>query len=227
MAVPVPPHAPAAQGERSREEILDAAERLMGTRGYAATSISLLAKASGLPPSSIYWHFGSKSGLLGAVMQRGARRFFAAATPDPPASPPEPRERLALLVGRVVSGMREHPRFLRLVAFLLLGGDGGHDQHEAVAGVRAEARGLVRRGLLWAYLPWGEPLARRVADELTDTAQALFDGLFLTTAGGTPSAAVARDVEAALHALAEQVRDGPERSGGPAVSAGLSPRGGC
>lgn len=206
MSLSVPPQAPPEQGSRSREEILDAAERLMGTRGYAATSISLLAKDSGLPPSSIYWHFGSKSGVLGAVMERGARRFFAAASPDRSAQPPEPRERLAVLVGRIVAGMREHPGFLRLFVFLVLGGDDGHHQDEVVAGVRAEAHRLVHRGLRWVYLPWGEPLAVRVADELTDTARAMFDGLFLTAGADGPAAPIVGDVEVALHALAERVR---------------------
>src|SRR6476620_6213468 len=66
------------QGEQSRALILDATERLMATRGYAATSISDIRKACGLPPRSLYWHFGSKEGVLAAVMQRGADRFFAA-----------------------------------------------------------------------------------------------------------------------------------------------------
>ena len=67
-----------AQGDNSRGLILDTTERLMGTRGYAATSISDICKACGLPASSIYWHFGSKDGVLAAVMERGAARFFAA-----------------------------------------------------------------------------------------------------------------------------------------------------
>src|SRR5687767_10421400 len=66
------------QGQSSRELILDATERLMATRGYAATSISDIRSACGLPASSIYWHFGSKEGVLAAVMERGADRFFAA-----------------------------------------------------------------------------------------------------------------------------------------------------
>lgn len=65
------------QGEQSRELILDATERLMATRGYAATAISDIRKACGLPASSIYWHFGSKEGVLAAVMARGAERFFS------------------------------------------------------------------------------------------------------------------------------------------------------
>lgn len=48
----------------------------MATKGYAATSISDIRDACGLAPSSIYWHFGSKEGVLAAMMERGAQRFL-------------------------------------------------------------------------------------------------------------------------------------------------------
>ena len=60
----------------SRERILDGAEKLLAERGYAAASIALIAKTSGLPASSIYWHFDSKENLLAAVVERGARRWL-------------------------------------------------------------------------------------------------------------------------------------------------------
>ena len=99
------------QGEQSRGLILDATERLMATRGYAATSISDIRKACGLPPSSIYWHFGSKEGVLAAVMERGADRFFAAIPTSEGAE-----EQLAVL-SRLQS---QHPDFLRLFYMLSL-----------------------------------------------------------------------------------------------------------
>src|SRR6476659_10517749 len=93
------------QGESSRELILDATEKLMATRGFAATSISDIRTACGLPPSSIYWHFGSKEGVLAAVMERGAQRYFAAI---PESDEPEwPLEALAAL-------QSQHPEFLWL-----------------------------------------------------------------------------------------------------------------
>src|SRR6187397_356879 len=99
------------QGEQSRELILDATERLMATRGYAATSISDIRSACGLPPSSIYWHFGSKEGVLAAVMQRGADRFFAAI--------PQSDDVEAQLA--VLSNLQsQHPDFLRLFYMLSL-----------------------------------------------------------------------------------------------------------
>src|SRR4051794_17938334 len=116
-----PQTAKQAQGARSREDILDAAERLMGTRGYAATRISTLAKASGLPASSIYWHFGSKSGVLGAVMERGSRRFFAATASHRLDHSAQPPERLRPLWGPSTTSIGDHPPFLPLVPAPLLG----------------------------------------------------------------------------------------------------------
>ena len=100
----------------------------MATRGYAATSISDIRKACGLPASSIYWHFGSKEGVLAAVMERGASRFFAGipGLTDGGANPgPEVQlEATAQLVA-------EHPDFLRLA--YLLGLERGDDPTVAAA----------------------------------------------------------------------------------------------
>jgi AcrR family transcriptional regulator len=60
----------------SRRRILDAASELMAEAGYSGTSISMICRRSGLPPSSTYWHFGSKEGLLSAVVEDGARRWL-------------------------------------------------------------------------------------------------------------------------------------------------------
>jgi len=65
------------QGDRSRKEILEAASRLAAQTSYAATSISDISKACGLPASSIYWHFGSKQGLFAAVLEQGCQGWEA------------------------------------------------------------------------------------------------------------------------------------------------------
>jgi len=51
-------------GARSRTAILDAALQLMSETGYDGTSVAKIAQKSGLPASSIYWHFGSKAVLF-------------------------------------------------------------------------------------------------------------------------------------------------------------------
>ncbi|MFG1934770.1 TetR/AcrR family transcriptional regulator [Mycobacterium sp. NPDC048908] len=158
------------QGEQSRELILDATERLMATRGYAATSINDIRKACGLPPSSIYWHFGSKQGVLAAVMQRGADRFFAAI--------PTSEDVQAQLA--VVSTLQaQHPDFLRLFYMLSL----ERDNDPAVAAVIRRVRDTAIhqfRDAISQLIPPGVAAAKaeRVVAELTAVAVALSDGVY-------------------------------------------------
>ena len=67
-----------ANGEQSRQRILDAATELATERGYEGTTISLVSKKSGLPPTSIYWHFTDKDDLIAAVIERSFLRWMAA-----------------------------------------------------------------------------------------------------------------------------------------------------
>jgi AcrR family transcriptional regulator len=158
------------QGEQSRELILDATERLMATRGYAATSISDIRKACGLPPSSIYWHFGSKEGVLAAVMERGADRFFAAI-------PTEGTVEQQLAVTARLQA--DHPDFLRL--FYLLSLERSDDPAVAEVVRRVRDTAIQRfRAAISQLLPIDTPpqMADRVVTELTAFAVALSDGIF-------------------------------------------------
>ena len=79
------PHSNARRGtrreraEQTRERVLAVATELMASRGYSGTTISAISKASGVMPASIYWHFESKEGLLGAVIERAAEAWFEGA----------------------------------------------------------------------------------------------------------------------------------------------------
>jgi AcrR family transcriptional regulator len=158
------------QGEQSRELILDATERLMATRGYAATSISDIRKACGLPPSSIYWHFGSKEGVLAAVMERGADRFFAAIPTEGTAE-----QQLAV----TAELQAQHPDFLRLFYMLSLERSDDPAVADVVRRVRDTAIGRFR-GAIAYLLPADAPssTANRVVSEATALAVALSDGVF-------------------------------------------------
>ncbi|MCW2627394.1 TetR/AcrR family transcriptional regulator [Mycobacterium sp.] len=158
------------QGENSRELILDATERLMATRGYAATSINDIRKACGLPPSSIYWHFGSKEGVLAAVMARGADRFFAAI----PTS--EDAEGQLAVLSRLQS---QHPDFLRLFYMLSLERSNDPAVAAVIRRVRDTAIGRFRDAIT-QLLPADAPpkKAESVVTELTALAVAISDGVF-------------------------------------------------
>jgi AcrR family transcriptional regulator len=68
--------APRGQGERLREEILDAAERLLIETGdEEAVSIRAVADAVGVTSPSIYLHFADKSELIYAVCEKNFAEF--------------------------------------------------------------------------------------------------------------------------------------------------------
>ncbi len=67
-----------ADGELSRERILDAATEIAAERGYEGTSIGLVSKKCGLPASSIYWHFKDKDDLIAAVIERSFGEWLSA-----------------------------------------------------------------------------------------------------------------------------------------------------
>src|SRR4051794_1177342 len=162
------------QGEQSRALILDATERLMATRGFAATSISDICKACGLPASSIYWHFGSKEGVLAAVMDRGATPFFAAIPQRGGAA--RVAERLAATAGLLA----QHPDFLRLFYLLSLERTDDATVAAVVRRVRDTAIAGFRDAIV-ELLPANVASAKadRVVDELTAMAVALSDGAFI------------------------------------------------
>jgi AcrR family transcriptional regulator len=142
----------------------------MATRGYAATAISDIRKACGLPASSIYWHFGSKEGVLAAVMERGAQRFFAAIPAEGTA------EQQLAVAARLQA---EHPDFLRLFFMLSLERSDDPVVAEVVRRVRDTAIAQFH-GAISQLLPAETPRkkAERVVAELTAVAVAFSDGIF-------------------------------------------------
>src|SRR6478672_1988883 len=67
---------PNRRGMKSRELVLDAAERVMAEQGFEAATLARVVEEAGIPMSSVYHYYGSKDGILLAVMERGAERFF-------------------------------------------------------------------------------------------------------------------------------------------------------
>lgn len=106
-----------ANGEQSRERILDAATEVATERGYEGTTISLVSKKSGLPPTSIYWHFADKDDLIAAVIERSFGRWLAAL--DLPGGALV-QERVADLGTQVAKALLDAPDFIRLGLMLAL-----------------------------------------------------------------------------------------------------------
>ncbi len=55
---------PNRRGVKSRERVLDAAERIMAEHGVEAATLARVVEESGIPMSSVYHYFGSKDRIL-------------------------------------------------------------------------------------------------------------------------------------------------------------------
>jgi len=167
---------PNRRGVRSRELVLDAAERVMAEHGYEAATLARVVEEAGIPMSSVYHYFGSKDGILLAVMERGADRFFAD-LPDLTRRAGRPAQHLARGVTAVIGTLERHPDFLRLLIVFSAQppADGGEIQ--AVVGrIREHALDLLRAQVATAF---GDDPSTPVTDQLARFALAAIDGAFV------------------------------------------------
>ena len=54
----------------TREQLLDAAERVFRERGVTRASLAEVAAAAGVTRGAVYWHFKDKADLFGAMVER-------------------------------------------------------------------------------------------------------------------------------------------------------------
>jgi AcrR family transcriptional regulator len=170
---------PNRRGVKSRELVLDAAERVMAEHGYDGTSVARVVEEAGIPISSVYHYFGSKDGILLAVMERGAVRFFAE-LPRPTTRPGPGSQHLQAVTSGLIDTLNRHPNFLRLlIVFATQPPSAGDGQVRAVVGrVRAMALTALREQLALAYRD--DPNDPAIA-ELARFALAAIDGAFVAS----------------------------------------------
>lgn len=156
----------------------------MAARGYAGASMSVIADETGIPKSAIYHHFGSKAGLLAAVMERGARGFFDAMTEahrEPPTTG-TPRERLEWYFQRTGEVWVHRAEFLRLLILLVMSDEAAEapEAMETVVTVRKEGRAYLEYMIKSSFIDEGEQVATQVARELAYVGMVGFDGVFIS-----------------------------------------------
>ncbi len=121
-------HAPPARerdADRTREAVLDAAERLFAERGYEATSLQDVGTAAGVSRGTPSYFYGSKEALHRAVLARSFARVRAAAEEGRARalrSGEPPEVVLAGAVGEYFDFIASHPHFVRLLEWEALTG---------------------------------------------------------------------------------------------------------
>ena len=110
----------AAQSARTKGALLEAAIALFGEHGYRATSLKAVAERAGITHGVIPFHFGSKEGLLLAVVEECFGRFFESVL-----APLRDRPRdyglgdLAAILEAQVEFSERHPRIVQVFQVLV------------------------------------------------------------------------------------------------------------
>ncbi|MCZ2836812.1 TetR/AcrR family transcriptional regulator [Modestobacter sp. VKM Ac-2985] len=83
------------------QALVDAAERVLVRDGLGAVTVRAVATEAGVAPMGVYNRFGSKDGLIAAVLVRGFDGLRAAVTADPDPDP----------IARLLASGRNYRRF--------------------------------------------------------------------------------------------------------------------
>jgi AcrR family transcriptional regulator len=151
----------------------------MAEHGFEAATLARVVEEAGIPMSSVYHYFGSKDGILLAVMERGAERFFDD-LPGWERRTGRPAEHLATVISIAVRTLERHPSFLRLLIALAVqppaGGEG--EIRAVIARIRAQALARLRGQLEIAF---DEKRASPTIDQLARFALSAIDGAFVAS----------------------------------------------
>jgi len=108
------------QDPRSRERLLRAAVAVFDRKGYAAASVREIVEQAGITKPALYYHFGSKEGILVAILEEGLRQFQAAIV-RAMARPGSGRERLAALCDEVYALYKQNVPVVRVAHAVYFG----------------------------------------------------------------------------------------------------------
>lgn len=168
------------QGHESRVRILEAALEIAAERGYDGTTVALVTERTGLPASSVYWHFKNKDALLAETLEYSYRIWREGTPTSDPLDVGEPSERVEHRFAQMRDGLSSAPEFWRLGLMLaLLRGDEQIAARDRFLQVRQETLDAT---VAW----WDDVLPDGTSDRhpdlsavLTQLVMASGDGLFV------------------------------------------------
>lgn len=190
------------QQTTSTERILSTALDLFAIKGYDATPVREICEAAGITKPTLYHFFGSKDGVLQALVQSGFEEFRRLVN-DALATQGSLQDRVKVLARAVFDSAKEKPRLWRFIHSVIWAPPGtapsqtdscsefydGVVGELAAAAAEAAARGEISTGSIPArmlilmgsiseaatgYVISGKPdLTPQLADEIVDT---IFNG---------------------------------------------------
>jgi TetR/AcrR family transcriptional regulator len=124
----------------SRDQILDAAERLFAGRGFAGATIKDIGREAGVNSALLYYYFADKEQLYREVLRRFITRLVAR-TMSGLSAAGDPEARLRAFIAAQAETLAANPHFPRLMARELVESDGAR----AVEQIQQLAAGSFRR----------------------------------------------------------------------------------
>jgi TetR/AcrR family transcriptional regulator len=109
----------------SRDQILDAAERLFAAQGFARTTIKQIGREAGVNSALLYYYFEDKERLYREVLQRLVADLVARTVSRLAAEGP-PKERLRAFLEAQAETLAGNPHFPRLLVRELAESDAAH-----------------------------------------------------------------------------------------------------
>lgn len=106
------------EAEKTREALLDAAERVFLQKGLSGTSLNDIAQAADVTRGAVYWHFANKQDVFQALHARvrlPTDRLFEAALQEE-----EPLEGLKKLCVQVLKNLAQDEHARRVFTILML-----------------------------------------------------------------------------------------------------------
>jgi AcrR family transcriptional regulator len=170
--------APTAAGLNSRDVILNAARALISEKGYDGMTVSDLVAQSGLPASSIYYHYGNKLGVLAALLERTSEELHSL-FPSPSAFDDlAPLDRLEAWFTAACRSLDERPDYLRLLVGIAVGPQKDTEAVQAtVRRIRDNAHASWVSALTPIFAADGRKADKALVEKLAVLGRALTDGL--------------------------------------------------
>lgn len=163
----------------TRARIIRAARELFAEQGYAATSVSQIARRADVLTGSMYWAFESKEQMFAAALEDAARDWRVRLGPDSDVRalrPGDVRRRLALYA----EAFTATPDFMRLLMIVATERAAGTPENlAAAAGVRESWRHAFNEVLGKTFAGHDPVLVRPVAARLGRLMISLLDGAHL------------------------------------------------
>lgn len=171
---PRPKADPRAVTLASRDRILIAAAEVARERGVSGATIAAVCARSGLPVSSLYWHFSDKDALFAEVVRTSFARWLA----ESPGWRPmigDVLDQVADLLRASEETLRRRPSFMNIgMQVLLESGEDTQQTRQAYLDVRAQALTMMTVWIEQALADLGDP---QLVVDVAVLLRALSDGL--------------------------------------------------